>query len=186
MGKLNMEGQELRDYIALSASIIEPCIEDVYINKRLLMDVGMPAERVDDFIEELIRQYDSFYQGLDEDEYNECVMQEKERVMEDLSKTPEERIGHIPEKPDLADLCRENMDHMERNIRQIMFMKRGMENMGVDAYGIACAIMDSAREYDEKYSNMPDDEFDKALFDRMLERLLGEPVDEDIDPETAA
>ena len=32
MGKLNMEGQELRDYIALSASIIEPCIEDVYIN----------------------------------------------------------------------------------------------------------------------------------------------------------
>ena len=67
-----------------------------------------------------------------------------------------------------------------------MFMKRGMENMGVDAYGIACAIMDSAREYDEKYSNMPDDEFDKALFDRMLERLLGEPVDKDIDPDTAA
>jgi hypothetical protein len=33
---------------------------------------------------------------------------------------------------------------------------------------------------------MPDDEFDKALFDRMLERLLGEPVNEDIDPETAA
>ena len=186
MGKLNMEGQELRDYIELSASIMEPCIEDVFINKRLLMDVGMPAERVDDFIEEMIRQHDSFYQGLDEDEYNEYMIREKEKVLEQLSLPREERIGHIPEKPDLADLCRENMNHMERNIRQVMFMKRGMEIMGVDPYSIACAIMDSAREYDEKYSGMPDDEFDKALFDRMLERLLGEPVDEEIDPETAA
>jgi hypothetical protein len=67
-----------------------------------------------------------------------------------------------------------------------MFMKRGMENMGVDAGDIDFAIMDYAKECDERFAVMPEDELDQLMFNRMLESLLGERLDEKIDPETAA
>ena len=49
MGKLNT-AQALREYIDLSASIIEPCIEDIYISKRILTDEGHSPDEVDDFM----------------------------------------------------------------------------------------------------------------------------------------
>ena len=96
MGKLNT-AQALREYIDLSASIIEPCIEDIYISKRILTDEGHSPDEVDDFISERISHYDGYYQGLDEDAYNECVVREKERVLANLAKPIEERIAIDPD-----------------------------------------------------------------------------------------
>ena len=186
MGKLNT-AQALREYIDLSASIIEPCIEDIYISKRILTDEGHSPDEVDDFISERISHYDGYYQGLDEDAYNECVVKEKERVLANLAKLIEERIAIDPDHlPDSDEISIENIRKISKNIRQIMFMKRGMENMGVDAGDIAFAIMDYAKECDERFAVMPEDELDQLMFNRMLESLLGERLDEKIDPETAA
>jgi hypothetical protein len=46
--------------------------------------------------------------------------------------------------------------------------------------------MDYAKECDERFAVMPEDELDQLMFNRMLESLLGERLDEKIDPETAA
>lgn len=187
MGKLNMKGQALRDYIDLSASIIEPCIEDIYISKRLLTDDGYSADEVDDFISEKIRHYDGYYQGLDEDAYKECVVEEKEKVLEHLAKPDVDKFAIDPDHmPSTEEIAKENMLKITRNIRQIMFMKRGMEGMGVDAGDIAFAIMDYARECDERFQSMPEEELDEMIFNRVLEALLGDRIEDKIDPETAA
>ena len=117
MGKLNT-AQALREYIDLSASIIEPCIEDIYISKRILTDEGHSPDEVDDFISERISHYDGYYQGLDEDAYNECVVKEKERVLANLAKPIEERIAIDPDHlPDSDEISIENIRKIAKNIR---------------------------------------------------------------------
>lgn len=190
MGKLNMTEQEMRDYIDLSAAIIEPCIEDIYITKRLLMQDGMKADEVDDCIGEKILEHDGYFQSISDEAYDECVCMEKEKLAEAMAgrseakQECEEELKVLdPENmPSQAELIRNNLKLIGEKVKQVMFVKRGMEKMGVDPGDVAFAIMDYAKECDERYMNMLEDEFDQMVFNRILEELLG---DEEFDENAA-
>ena len=115
------------------------------------------------------------------------MAEEKEKVLEHLAKPDEDKFAIDPDHmPSTEEIAKENLLKITRNIRQIMFMKRGMEGMGVDAGDIAFAIMDYARECDERFQSMPEEELDEMIFNRLLEALLGDRIEDKIDPETAA
>lgn len=193
MSKLNMEGQELRDYIDLSASIIEPDIEDIYITKRLLTQDGMSEEDVDSFIGAKIREHDKYFSAMDDEEYNEYVSDEKDRIFEEMAKAQEEagpdgdaspraralaelRDVDLEHMPSLAEMMLANLNIIDGKVKQVMFIKRGMEEVGIDPTDIAFAITDSAKEFDERFMKMPQDEFDEYMFNKILGRLLGEDI----------
>ena len=171
-----MKTIDVNDQMALvkiGVSIMEPSIDDVFISKRVLMSDGIDEEDVDELISMKVREYSDLFGNMTNEELSAYVS--------DLSDELEGEIDYEDMDIEMIidELLNETVeDHIRRmyeiidlKIKEVFLIKRAMVlEEKVSQENLTEAILEKARDANEYYTNMNDDEICSAM-DRRVEDL---------------
>lgn len=176
MAQVNID--ELKEGVQLAKDVIEGNLTDTYITKRLLKDNGLPEDDLDAFIRGKVREYDRKYSAMDDEEFQGNISLKKEKLHERAETKSEQLIDFIEEEmenPEIdanpLEMIWDLLNMINLRIDKVMFVKRGMIYAGVDPDDIAMAISDTAKEYNERFMKMPEDELLEMMHMRVMEKL---------------
>ena len=160
-----MNEAERQEFLELGVEVLETYIEDIFIDRRIAIECGMPKNFVDEFIAHKLRETDEKLSKMDEDEYL--------KYSQDLGVTLKSKgeEPHDPEDWETRSMELGLLEGLELKAAIVAVAKRGMTNSGADPDKLSEAIVTKAREHQKYIDSLNDDEFGKEIVMNIMKNL---------------
>ncbi len=163
-----MEDEDMKiaqETIETGVMVLNEYIKDIFIDRRIHIEKGIPEEKLDRFIASKLAEFNKRTEAMSFGEVmsfmNETIDILKENCT-DLREMSRERIGGRRRKPG-------PLEELEIKLRSISEVRKGLIDLEVDRELLDKAICDRARQCQEEIDNLTADEFDRLIIMNVLE-----------------